>query len=278
VRKVYIAIAVSLVTGFSAAAIMLWPTQPQSIPVSSVDAGAYFDQSAATEQRIRALEAAVAEERNARQLLEEELLVLFAEIDSLREEPVQQDVREAVVAESRDAARAEFIRERRGTPRSAESRAMALTAAGFSSDRAAWILQREDELRVEAMQARFEAQRAGDMQAMFAANDLSESMLRAELGDLEYEQYLAAYSRPTTVAVGSVLESSPGQVAGLQVGDRIVRYDGQRVFSYADINEQQLKGEAGESVVVDILRDEIPMQIVMPRGPIGIQAGRFRGR
>lgn len=277
-RKIYIAIAVSLVTGFSAAAIMLWPTQPQSIPGSSVDAGAYFDQSAATEQRIRALEAAVAEERNARQLLEEELLVLFAEIDSLREEPVQQDVREAVVAESRDAARAEFIRERRGTPRSAESRAMALTAAGFSSDRAAWILQREDELRIEAMQARFEAQRAGDMQAMFAANDLSESMLRAELGDLEYEQYLAAYNRPTTVAVGSVLESSPGQVAGLQVGDRIVRYDGQRVFSYADINEQQLQGEAGESVVVDILRDEIPMQIVMPRGPIGIQAGRFRGR
>lgn len=128
------------------------------------------------------------------------------------------------------------------------------------------------------MQARFEAQRAGDMQAMFAANSRSESGMRSVLGDLDYERYLQAYGRPTTVGIGAVIESSPGQVAGLQAGDEIVRYDGQRVFSYSDVNNQQLQGEPGESIVVDILRDGVPMQIVMPRGPIGIQAGRFRGR
>ena len=181
-------------------------------------------------------------------------------------------------AEAVELARAEFRRQRSRTTDSGAGRTKALVEAGFSPDRAAWIVQREDELRLAAMQARFEAQRAGDMQAMFAANNRSGSALRDEIGDLEYEQYLNAYGRPTTVSVGTVIESSPGQLAGLQTGDAIVRYAGERVFNYSDINNLQLQGEPGESVVMDIVRDGTPMQIVLPRGPIGIQAGRFRGR
>ncbi len=71
-----------------------------------------------------------------------------------------------------------------------------------------------------------------------------------------------------------MLESSPGQRAGLQRGDAIVRYDGQRVFTYGDLNAGQLQGMPGESVVIDILRDGMPMQLVMPRGPIGIEPRR----
>ena len=68
------------------------------------------------------------------------------------------------------------------------------------------------------------------------------------------------------------------KIAGLQPGDQIVSYDGARVFNYGDLNDQLLQGEPGESVIVDILRDGAPMQVVMPRGPIGITAGRFRRR
>jgi len=128
------------------------------------------------------------------------------------------------------------------------------------------------------MQARFEAQRAGDAQAMMDANRIAEGRLRGYFDESEYGQYLEAYGRPTTVSVGAVIQSSPGQLAGLQAGDEIVRYDGERVFSYSDVNRAQLQGEPGESVVMDIVRDGTPMQIVLPRGPIGIQAGRFRGR
>ena len=276
-QKLSIVIAVSLAAGFATAAIVLKTSEPAGQAASSVDAANYFDQSATTNERIRALEAAVAEERNARQLLEEELLALYDEIDSLRDEPIDPVEPQPVGAAAElVTSRDEFIRGRRGESRSDESRTEALVQAGFSPDRAEWIARREDELRVEAMQARFEAQRAGDMQAMFTANNASQSQLRTELGDAEFEQYLEAYGRPTTVSVGSVLESSPGQRAGLQVGDEIVRYDGQRVFSYADINNLQLAGEAGEAIVVDIQRDGISMQIAMPRGPIGIQAGRWR--
>lgn len=279
-RKIYIAIAISLAAGFAAGAFVLRTESPQPSAGSGIGAGDYFDQTAATEQRIRALEAAVAEERNARQLLEEELLALFAEIEELREAPqAQQSAERLAETAPREAmSRTESLRQRRDVAASEEGRVAALVDAGFAPDRADWILRREDELRLEAMQARFEAQRTGDMQALFAARNSNESALRVELGDADYERYLDAYGRPTAVSVGSVLESSPGQRAGLQVGDQIVSYDGQRVFSYTDINNQQLQGEVGESVVVDILRDGMSMQLVMPRGPIGIQAGRFRGR
>ena len=138
---------------------------------------------------------------------------------------------------------------------------------------------RESELQMEAMQARFEAQRLGE------AFDFSDTRLnpgaalRAEIGDTEYEQYLEASRRPTSVRVGAVLESSPGQSAGLQPGDEIIRYDGQRVFNTFELNQQTIQGEPGQSVVIDVRRDGVIMQVVVPRGPIGVTTGRnFRGR
>jgi S1-C subfamily serine protease len=102
--------------------------------------------------------------------------------------------------------------------------------------------------------------------------------LRAEIGDLEYEQYLRADNRPTAVAVGTVFESSPGQAAGLQRGDNITAYGGVRVFDAADPNREIMAGQAGESVVVEITREGMPMQVVLPRGPIGVSTGRFPRR
>jgi hypothetical protein len=46
-----------------------------------------------------------------------------------------------------------------------------------------------------------------------------------------------------------------------------------------ELTQQTMQGEPGESVVVDIVRDGAPMQIVLPRGPIGVATRRFsRGR
>ena len=278
-KKIHIAIVASLLAGFAVAAVTLQAIERPTKTDSNPGGAAHFDQTADTEARIRALEAAVAEERNARQLLEEELLVLFDELDALREatpEPVGQE--EPGTAQAIELSRAEIRRQRGRLMNSSEGRTEALVEAGFSPDRAAWILRREDELRLEAMQARFEAQRSGDMQAMFAASNLSTSGLRSELGDAQYEQYLEAYGRPTTVGISSVFESSPAQVAGLQPGDAIVRYDGERVFSYSDVQNRALQGEPGAAIVVEILRDGMPMQVVMPRGPMGVQGGSYRRR
>jgi len=272
-KTVSIVIGVALAVSLAAAAYMLnsSPTQPPA--ASSVDPAGYFDQSAATEERIRALEAAVAEERNARQLLEEELQVLYAEIDRLGEPQVARSGAQGGTSE----AIQERIRRFRGSD-VPEDRAAWLIESGFSPDRAEWISQRESELQMQVMQAQFEARRAGERFNPFDPGMNPATALRAEIGDAEYEQYLEAYDRSTSVSIGSVLESSPGQRAGLQPGDEIIRYGGQRVFSTQDLNQQTMVGEPGESVVVDVMRDGALMQVVLPRGPIGVTTGRFRGR
>jgi len=278
-NKSVFAIGLVLLAGFAFAAYMLGARQSDPVATASVDPGSYFDQSAAIEDRIRALEFAVAEERNARQLLEDELQVLYAEIDELNDErSSSDDGDEQRVAESTEIReRIEEFRQRRNG-RDDEGRAARLVASGFAPDRAEWILQRESELQMEAMQARFDARRSGEPANPFDPSLNSNSALRAEIGDTEYEQYLQANNRSTTVSIGSILESSPAQSVGLQAGDQIVSYGGARVFDVSDLNQQTMLGEPGESVVVDITRDGIPMQVVMPRGPIGVSTGRDRGR
>ncbi len=268
-------LGVVLVAGFAVAAYKM--NDRVSAPTAEFDSGDYFDTSAATEDRIRALEIAVAQERDARQLLEEELRVLYAEIEDLGDAQDERD--EPAVAEAQGNSFALDTTRRTRPDRSPEGRRIALVKAGFAPDRAEWIIQREAQLQVQSMQARFDARRSGEPMDPFDIGLNPDSALRAEIGDIEYEQYLRANGRPTSVQVGSVIESSPGQLAGVQSGDQITGYGGQRVFSTMELTQQTMQGEPGDSVVVDIVRDGAPMQIALPRGPIGVTTRRFsRGR
>jgi membrane-associated protease RseP (regulator of RpoE activity) len=150
-----------------------------------------------------------------------------------------------------------------------------LVAAGFAPDRADWIARRTAELRVAQMQARYAAAREG--RPVDPAAMQGERTLRSELGDADYERYLQALDRPTSVGVREVIASSPGEQAGLEAGDEIVAYDGKRVFDLRDLNALTLEGRAGESVVVQVRRDGRVLDLVMPRGPIGIFGGGFGG-
>jgi hypothetical protein len=271
-------IGLLLAFGLGLAAWMLSSQEPRPTFESWGGPTATSGLPADVEERIRALEQAVAEERDARQLLEEELQALYAEIGALTDDrETRQAVGEQRPGASQDARSLLEARVARRT--SPEARADALIEAGFMPDRAEWVVRREAELQMEAMQARFEARRTGESFDPFDLALNPGRALRAEIGDEEYERYLTANDRPTSVAVNSVLEASPGQAAGLQPGDEILRYDGERVFNSFELTQATMQGEPGESVLVDILRDGTPMQVVMPRGPIGISAGgRFRRR
>lgn len=275
-KKISIAVGVSLVAGFAAAAIVLRTTGPEPaveqrpVPVS------HFDAAAATEERIRALEAAVSEERQARQLLEDELLVLFAEIDRL--EAGREDRNDSRGGLGRAESEAITVVQQFRGSRSIEAQKEALIEAGLLPDRADWILRRQSELRYESMQARFEARNSENPPDRFDASMNPESMLRAEIGDAEYEKYLQANNRPTSVNISNVMASSPGERAGLQSGDQINSYDGQRVFSSWELVQRTMAGGSEGTVVIDLTRDGAPMQIVLPRGPIGVEVGRRRGR
>lgn len=236
-----------------------------------------FNQAAPVEQRIAALEQAVSDERQARQLLQEEVLYLTEELDRLSptETSIPATANEAnadePVVDQAQARRAEF--RRRNSP---EVRVQRLIDAGFMPSEAQRIVQREAELQMESLQARYEAERSGDPQEWFRTRNQRDNALREELGDGDYERYLEANNRSTSVGISNVIENSPAHAAGLLPGDEIIRYGGERVFSMTDLNQRTMDGLPGESVAVDIMRDGVQMQIVMPRGPFGISGGRRR--
>lgn len=151
--------------------------------------------------------------------------------------------------------------------------------AGLAPERAQWINRRTQELRMQALNEEYRAAREGtplDSRAMPGIDEI----LRGELGDADYERYLEAQGRPTSVTVRDVLGSSPAEQAGLQAGDRVVGYDGRRVFDYRDLSRLTLEGNPGETVALDVIRDGQQIQLYVPRGPIGITGGGYfdRGR
>ncbi len=264
-----------LIGGLALAAIVLNSTGPSDEAADTTRSDAHFDSGAATEERIRALEIAVGEERNARQLIEEELRFVLDELEQVRSEETRR--RQENTADPEDVRVVEARQTSRQRPRnelsSPEGRTQALIAAGFSADRAASIVQREAELQMGALQARYDARQSGTRPEPGSLAINPDAALRAELAEAEYVMYRDAYGQPTSVAVGSVMHSSPAQTAGLQAGDRIIRYGGERVFSNRDLNAQTMQGTPGQNVLVEIEREGVPMQVVLPRGPLGISIG-----
>jgi C-terminal processing protease CtpA/Prc len=235
-----------------------------------------FDAGQPVEDRIAALERAVSDERFARQVLQEEVFYLTSELEQFSnarlfptDEAVASAASEEEESESRSSRREAWRRRN-----SIEGKMEALIEAGFLPSQASMIVQRESELQMESIKARYEAEKSGDSSEYWRNRTSSSETIRQELGDADYERYLVANGRSTNVSVSSVIESSPAQSAGLQAGDEIVRYAGERVFSMTDLTRETMNGIAGQNVVVDIMRNGNPMQIVMPRGPVGISGGR----
>lgn len=273
------AIVIASVAGFAAAFavasfIYTADRHPDAAPAAT-EVASSFDESLPLGERIAALEQAVSDEQVARQLLEDEVYYLTSELERFsgndfvpaREAPGASA--DNAAPESRSSRRAEWLRRN-----STEGRVEQLVDTGFLPSQASMIVQRESELQMEAIQARYDAERNGDPVDFWRSRNSMYDTLREELGDADYERYLAANDRSISVSVSSVIDSSPAQSAGLQAGDEIVRYDGERVFSMTDLMREATSGAAGENVVVDIMRDGTPMQIVMPRGPVGISGGR----
>jgi len=268
-------------------AFWLQPSSGPSVEAEAASRTAAFSRSdvdaGVSEARLQALEDAFAAEVDQRVALEAHVAELSAQLEALGQRPARgPGARENGNTGVDPAVVEERLRVRReaaaATPEQRQRFAIdRLIAAGFAPDRAEWINRRIQELRMQAMQAQYEAKRDGRPPP---PDNLEATALRTELGDQDYERFLSAQGRSTSVNVMGVLASSPAERAGLQAGDEIVSYNGKRVFDAQELNELTLGGTSGSpSVVVDVRRNGQNMQIVLPPGPIGIWGGGpgFRG-
>jgi membrane-associated protease RseP (regulator of RpoE activity) len=230
--------------------------------------------------RLDALRAQVEREVTARTALERAVAELAAEVRELQAAMAAPPRAGDAPSEAFDP-RPPFMREQGTGPGergpALERQVERLVAGGFAPARAEWIARRSEELRMAAVQARYDALRAGRDPNTAVARE--EQTLRNEIGDDEYERYLTALGRPTTVNVFDVLTSSPAEQAGLLAGDQIRSYGGKRVFDMRELTDLTLEGTPGEPVVLEVVRNGQSLQLVIPRGPIGIAGGGpFRRR
>lgn len=106
--------------------------------------------------------------------------------------------------------------------------------------------------------------------------DLKSNIYREELGDEQYDQFLYASQLTNRITIQSVLSESPAENTGLQAGDYIISYDNQRVFNWSDLTALTTNGEDGESVPVEVKRNNQTFQYFITRGPLGIRLSSER--
>lgn len=270
-NRTIIAVVASLAAGFAAGA---WTMMDEPSPGAATDTANTFDTDAPLEARIAALERAVSGEREARLVLEEQLHGLYAELerfDSPEMNELLGNLAESSQAREQAQLQRAARRDRGARMQDREDMRLGqLVAGGFTEGRAREILEFEDEIRMAALQAEFEARQRGEDFNPWDWASNYQTGLRERLGDADYEKYLTAQGGQATVTVREVIGSSPANRAGLRPGDQILSYDGKRVFSMNELRSMAFDGDPGEDVIVDIERNGQRMQLVLPRGPMGI--------
>ena len=270
-NRTIIAVVVSLAAGFAAGA---WTMMDEPSPGAATDTANTFDTDAPLEARIAALERAVSGEREARLVLEEQLHGLYAELerfDSPEMNELLGNLAESSQAREQAQLQRAARRDRGARMQDREDMRLGqLVAGGFTEGRAREILEFEDEIRMAALQAEFEARQRGEDFNPWDWASNYQAGLRERLGDADYEKYLTAQGGQASITVREVIGSSPANRAGLRPGDQILSYDGKRVFSMNELRSMAFDGDPGEDVIVDIERNGQRMQLVLPRGPMGI--------
>ncbi|MDH3756922.1 MAG: PDZ domain-containing protein [Gammaproteobacteria bacterium] len=273
-NRTFLAIIFSLAAGFAAGAWTTVATPPSGSQGDSRHTAGAFDAAAPLEDRIAALEQAVSGERDARLVLEEQLHGLYAELERIDSPEMNELMRTlAETSQAREQARVQQAGRRDRGARMQDRKDMRvgqLVAGGFTEDRARQILEFEDETRMTALQAEYEARRNGETFNRWDWASDYQASLREQLGDADFEKYLTAQGGQASVTVREVIGASPANRAGLRPGDQILSYDGKRVFGMNDLKSMAFSGDPGEDVIVDIERNGQRMQLVLPRGPLGI--------
>ncbi|VUX54975.1 conserved exported protein of unknown function [uncultured Woeseiaceae bacterium] len=151
-----------------------------------------------------------------------------------------------------------------------------LLAAGFTLQQIETIRSRHAEVQVRWAELDDQARREGWIDTPRYLEEINKlttgtNSNRNNLSDDDYDRYLHASGQDNRVVVGEVFQTSAAEQAGIQSGDVILSYGNERVFSLEQLNNLRSGGESGSPVVVDIVRNGLPMQVTIPRGPMGIQ-------
>jgi hypothetical protein len=273
--------------GLAIGIVWMWPRSPDAPPPSARStepsqtraavAGIKPSPDAVSREKFMALERRLREARRSNTDLNAELAALRATTQSPAEPP--------------DAQRA--LRESR-LPLAAQhetTKAAGGNASGRLGQEARWfddlVLQDAglSESEVEEIQARWEqfemdklylddlARREGyfGRPRYQKRRQALDGDLRSDLGSEGYDAYLYATGQPNRVVIQNVLPDSPAALAGLETGDVVIEYAGDRVFSPREFKSATTRGKREDLVLIEVQRGEELMSFRSSRGPLGVR-------
>ena len=144
-------------------------------------------------------------------------------------------------------------------------------ARGYQPDEIEALKERYDASKMEELYLRDVASREGWGRKPRLKNEMQKVRreLRDEVGEDAYDVMLFATGQSNRIRLLNTLSTSPAEAAGLQEGDVIVSYAGEKIYTVADLQQSTRSGEAGEAIALEILREGESVRIYVPRGPLG---------
>lgn len=151
-----------------------------------------------------------------------------------------------------------------------------LVAAGVSEIIAEDIINRKSQHEYQLLELSDRAIREGYMKTpryfqeyrKLAEQDIS---LRDEIGVDAYDRYLYATAQNNRVSVRSIMNESPAEQLGIQQGDILISYADKKILEWRDIRKATAEGVYGEYVGITLLRENRLINILVPRGPLGVK-------
>jgi hypothetical protein len=164
-----------------------------------------------------------------------------------------------------------------------DGRRSALVEAGLPEEAAAELVRRQGQQALERLNLRDLAAREGWLATDRYRDELARLddeavQLRGELGDEVYDRYLYAAGEDNRVQVDSIIAGSAADLAGLQPGDLIESYAGERIFNFSELRDATASGEHGELVPVRVLRGGQVIDAWVARGPLGVELDAAQAR
>jgi hypothetical protein len=156
-----------------------------------------------------------------------------------------------------------------------------LIDTGIAPDQAAWIQARLDEIDLQQLYLRDRATREGWLNKPRYHKERRQYLnavtgLRSDIGDDAYDRMLYALGRANRVVIRDTMVNSTAEQYGLQAGDSIIEYDGQRIFTTNELNTLVTQGDAGIMTLMRVLRNGEVHDLYLPRGPLGIRMSTAR--
>ena len=156
-----------------------------------------------------------------------------------------------------------------------------LLEAGFEPAAVEEIQSIRNELQLQRLDLRDRATREGWISTDRYREERRElrngSRLRETLGDDDFDKFLLAEGRDNRVRIESVIANSAAALAGLEVGDIVISYADERIFSFRELQRSTTEGERDQPVNIKVSRNGELIDLVIPRGPMGVTLAGITG-